>query len=133
MEELALSKIQTKITSFLQKSYPLTEKGMQEANKNFTEIILQAAKCSLKIVSRTKTKRPMNIKKRWFNKECDTAQKLMRNMSNIKHRNPNDQSIRDAYYQSTKNFQNICKQQKNIFWNKKIQDLEENCIKNCKY
>ena len=43
---------------------------------------------------------------------------------------PNDQSIRDAYYQSTKNFQDIFKQQKNIFWNKKIQDLEENCMNN---
>ena len=57
----------------------------------------------------------MNIKKRWFNKERDAARKLMRNMSNIKHRNPNDQSISDAYYQSTKNFQDICKQQKNFF------------------
>ena len=72
----------------------------------------------------------MNIKKRWFNKECNVARKLMRNMSNIKHRNPNDQSIRDAYYQSSKNFQDICKQQKDIFWNKKIQDLEENCMNN---
>ena len=54
----------------------------------------------------------------------------MRNISNIKHRNPNDQSIRDAYYQSSKNFQDICKQQKIIFWNKKIQDLEENCMNN---
>ena len=72
----------------------------------------------------------MNIKKRWFNKKCDTALKLMRNMSNIKHRNPTDQSIMDAYYQSTKNFKDICKQLKNIFWNKKIQDLEENCMNN---
>ena len=72
MEELASSKIQTKITSFLQQLYPLTEKGMQEANKNLTEIILQAAKYSLKTVSRKKTKRPMNITKRWFNKECET-------------------------------------------------------------
>ena len=53
----------------------------------------------------------------------------MRNMSNIKQRNPSDQSIRDAYYQSTKKFQ-ICKQQKNIFLNKKIQDLEEHCMNN---
>ena len=56
LEELASSKIQTKITSFLQQSYPLTEKGMQEANKNFTEIILQATKYSLKTVSRQKQK-----------------------------------------------------------------------------
>ena len=54
LEELASSKIQTKIPSFLQQSYPLTEKGMQEANENFTEIILQAANCSLKTVSRKK-------------------------------------------------------------------------------
>ena len=98
LQELGSSKIQTKITSFLQQSYTLTEKGMQEANKNFSEIILQAAKYSLKTVSRKKTKRSMNIKKRCFNKECNVARKLMRNMSNIKHRNPNDQSIRDAYY-----------------------------------
>ena len=97
---------------------------MQEANKNFSEIILQAAKYSLKTVSRKKPKRSMNIKKRRFNKKCNGARKLMRNMSNINHRNPNNQSIRDAYYQSSKNFQDICKQQKNIFWNKKIQDLE---------
>ena len=51
MEELASPKIQTKVTSFFQKSYPLTEKGMQEANKTFTEIILQAAKYTLKTVS----------------------------------------------------------------------------------
>ena len=44
LQELASSNIQTKITSFLQQSYTLTEKGMQEANKNFSEIILQAAK-----------------------------------------------------------------------------------------
>ena len=62
----------------------------------------------------------MNIKKRRFNKERDAARKLMQNMLNIKHRNPNDQGIRDAYYQSTKKFQDICKQQKNIFWNRKI-------------
>ena len=52
----------------------------------------------------------MNVKKRWFNKECNVARKLMRNMSNSKHRNPNDQSIGDAYCQSSKNFQDICKQ-----------------------
>ena len=51
LEELASSKIQTKITT---QSYSLTEKGMQEANKNFTQIILQAAKCSLTTVSRKK-------------------------------------------------------------------------------
>ena len=104
---------------------------MKEGNKNFTEIILQAAKCSLKTVSRKRqTKRPMNIKNMWFNKECDAARKLMRNMWNVKHRNPNDPSIRDAYYQGTKKFQDVCKQQKNIFWNKKIQDLEGNYMNN---
>ena len=54
----------------------------------------------------------------------------MQNMLNIIHRNPNDQSIRGAYYQSTKKFQDICKQQKNIFLNNKIQDLEGNYMNN---
>ena len=57
LQKLASSKIQTKITSFLQHSYTLTKKGMQEANKNFSEIILQAAKYSLKTVSRKKNKK----------------------------------------------------------------------------
>ena len=56
-EELASSKIQTKIASFLQQSYALTEKGMQEADKNFPEIISQAAKYSLKTVPRKKTQK----------------------------------------------------------------------------
>ena len=57
LQELASSKIQTKITSFLQQLYTLTKKAMQEANKNFSEIILQAAKYSLKTVSRKKNQK----------------------------------------------------------------------------
>ena len=64
LQELASSNIQTKITSFLQQSYTLTEKGMQEANKNFSEVILQAAKYSLKTVSRKEKQKDQRISRK---------------------------------------------------------------------
>ena len=85
---------------------------------------------SLSTIKRKFLKKSVNIKKRWFNKECEIARKILRKSANQKHRNPENKNLRIAHSQSIKEFKIICKTQKGLFSDKKIQNLKLNCKDN---
>ena len=130
LKALGTKDIQLKIRNFIDHQYLLTEKGLQDANKDFSDIIISAAKMSLSTIKRKFIKKSVNIKKRWFNKEREITRKILRKSANQKHRNPENKNLRVAHSQSIKEFKMICKTQRCLFWDKKIENLKLNCKDN---
>lgn len=124
-------KVKSLINKFISKDFS-KENGMsiEEATTDVQSIFLTASSMSLtmgKVKSKKKIRRICN--KKWFDFECRTARKELRQLSNQKHSNPSDPYIRELYQYKLKNFKKLLKVKKYNFKNDKLLELQMNSNK----
>ena len=88
----------------------------RNATNQFTNIMTEEAKRSLKYSSQNKCKRKP-ITKKWFDYDSKTLRSSLKKLSNKKHHNPLDTEIRKEYHDQNKTFK---KQQ---FFDSKVNEL----------
>ena len=72
---LCSSSIQTKITKFSETIFPSDQAGVNQANNLLSEIFISAAEKSFHNTNGKFRRKTKNVKKKWFNGECDSARK----------------------------------------------------------
>ena len=87
-------------------NFDLSRTDVENATNQFTNIMTEAAKRSLKLSSQKKSKRKP-ITKKWFDYDCKTLRSSLKKLSNKKHRNPLDTELRKEYHVQNKTFKNL--------------------------
>ena len=96
---------------FESKRFDLSTTDVETATNQFTNIMSEAAKRSLKLSSQKKSKRKP-ITKKWFDYDCKTLRSSLKKLSNKKHRNPLDTELRKEYHVQNKTFKKLIKHKK---------------------
>ena len=88
--------IQSLLDNFLDNTFHCNSEGVNLAVENLNSIFdLSASLSNLKISNRKPKK--MNNNDKWFDEECKNLRKKLRNLSNQKHRDPENLSLRLHY------------------------------------
>ena len=114
----------SKIGNFTSAIFPENREGIEQANKILTDIICGTAKVSLptKGIKKYKTHKP----KKWFNKDCQKARKLLKQAANKANMLPSEPCQTKEKTVKLKEFKKICKIQQKKFWDNRIYELNEN-------
>ena len=100
--------IQSLITNFLKEDFIESEEGINKAVSQVTGIILKASKTSLKL---KRIKRRIKLRKvsdkKWFDKDCKMKRSTLRKLSNQKHRDPLNISIRESYHITLREYKQL--------------------------
>ena len=94
----------------------------RNATNQFTNIMTEEAKRSLKYSSQNKCKRKP-ITKKWFDYDSKTLRSSLKKLSNKKHHNPLDTEIRKEYHDQNKTFKKLIKHKKQQFFDSKVNEL----------
>ena len=91
-------------------------------------LILKASTClklKKKIVSRNVySKKPkINKNTRWYDLECNSIKKRLRNLANILNKNPNDQVARSNWFKIKKEYRRTIRNKKQLFEQESIDKL----------
>ena len=65
-----------------------------------------------------------SFNKKWFDKECRLKRHELRKLSNLKHRDPLNITLREKYYIVLKQYKNVPKQKRKEYYHTKISELE---------
>ena len=72
-----------------------------------------------------KTRNIMKKNKLWFDQDCDKLEKDISVLSVKKSESPLDNEVREKFNSKMKEFRNLCHQKRELFWNKKIEGLND--------
>ena len=118
---LKSDRISLMISNFLNTEFEKSENGIEEANKAFTEILVSSAKMSLSYKRFSNNKRTIN--KKWFNKECRSISKKFCIASNLRNKNPGNESLKTKCCRLLKEYQSTYKANKKRFFQNQVNTL----------
>ena len=115
------------ITEFLSCDFPSNKLGASTGLSKFENIFITAAKQSLRLkVWKPRFKNDRNIlKNKWFDKECNQKRVQLRRLSNAKHRDPLNLSIRMEYHTCLKEYKVLLNHKKDLSQLKTLEQLEK--------
>ncbi len=117
------STIKLLLDKFIINTYPQNKVGINLALKDITDIFHQSASmCNLKKSSKRK---PKNTNEKWFDDECKRIRTTVRNLSNKKHRDPDNQELRLQYHEALKVYKQTLKAKKEEHTEQLFQTMEE--------
>ena len=103
--------IQPLLDNFLDKMFHCNSEGVNLEVEHLNSIFnLSASLANLNISSRQTKK--MNKNDNWFDEECKNLIKKLRDLSNQKHRDPENLSLRLHYDESLKQYRNTLRKKK---------------------
>lgn len=114
---------QSLLDSFLAQIYPQNNEGVEccliHINHIFDHLALSSnLKC--------KTEQPKKTnRERWFDSDCKSIRKILRNISNQKHRNPDSLELRLSYCETLKQYKNTLRTKKDQYIQNQLQLIEE--------
>ena len=76
-------------------------------------------------VSNSQTKNKNNFNDMWFDDKCKKTRKTLRNLSNQKHRDPDNNNIRLHYYETLKYYINTIRRKRDQHARNQINQSEE--------
>ena len=120
--------VEDMIYSFLFTKFENSRENINSAAEKITEILLTAAKRSLKKVKHSTTKKSKiknSNKNKWFDKDCKKLRKELRLSSNNKHRNPANQEIRTQYLNTLQKYKSLLRHKKNDHMNAQLKEMED--------
>ena len=120
-----LNEIQSQILLFENSIFEENDKGIDHATTQFTQILDEVSKRSLKLTCQKNSKNNHTSKK-WFDQECRTFRKYLKQISNKKHKHPHDTNLRNDYHQQNKTFKKLLRNKKQKFLDSKIDELISN-------
>ena len=92
------------------------------ATQQFTDLLNEISLHSLKLNKPGKNNKKKHSE-RWFHNECFTLRRILMELSNKKHNNPLDETIRHNYHATRKNYKKLIKSKKIKLLNSKINNL----------
>ena len=92
-------------------------------------ILISTAKRCLKIKTAKKRRCKISSNKKWFDKECRYKRHELRKLSNQKHRDPLNNTLREEFHNVLKQYKNLLKHKRNECYSNKICELE-NTVEN---
>ena len=107
---------------FEQTHFDHNQDGVDLATQIFTDLLNEISLRSLKLNCQKKARKKQYSKK-WFDQECFQLRKTLARLSNKKHRNPFDESLRQDYHKVRKKFKKLIKFKKTKLLNSKIDNL----------
>ena len=121
--------IQSLLDNFLGKTFHCNSEGVNLAVENLNSIFdLSASLSNLKISNRKPKK--INNNDKWFDEECKNLRKKLRNLSNQKHRDPENLSLRLHYGESLKQYRNTLRKKKEQYVGNQLLVTEESIDSN---
>ena len=81
-------------------------------------------------VSNSQSRNKNNINDKWFDDECKNTRKTLRNLSNQKHRDPDNNNIRLHYYETLKQYRNTIRRKRDQHARNQINQIEESIDSN---
>ena len=110
---------QNKINEFLNKNFSYDINGVNECIIDFQNIFIDASKRSLKLKKKKKIYKITNVaNKKWFDKECRFKRHELRKLANLKHKDPANLEIRNAYAANLKIYKRTLENKKKEFQQK---------------
>ena len=118
---LKSDRISLVISNFLSTEFEKSENGIEEANKAFTDILVSSAKMSLSYKRFSNNK--CSINKKWFNKKCRSIRKELPKASNLRNKNPGNESLKTECCRLLKEYQTTCKANQKRFFQNQVNKL----------
>ena len=122
LDALNLDDFQSRLLLFEETYFDSTCEGINLGTKQFTDLLNETSLRSLKLICPKKARKKQHSKK-WFDKECFLLRRSLTKLSNMQHKNPFDQNLRQEYHKARKNFKKVIKFKKTKLLNSKIDNL----------
>ncbi len=112
MNTIESSEIQSLLHSFQIQEYPKNQFGINQAVKDINYIFYKTAQRSDMTILKPKKKKLDTD--RWFDLDCKTLRKKLRNLSNQKHRQPENQDLRLHYCEALRQYKATLRRKKSF-------------------
>lgn len=118
--------VQSLLDQFLGENFQCNSEDVNRAVEQLNHIFdLSASLANLKATNRNARKTKNNNNDKWFDNECKNLRKQLRNLSNQKHRDPDNQNIRIHYGETLKQYKNTVKNKRDQHIRNQLHAIEE--------
>ena len=118
-----------KITNFINTQFENSMSGVNLAVNEINSILHIAS--SMADLQRNKRKQVKRLEKeKWFDFECQSFRKELRNLSNLKHRQPENEDLRIKYCETLKQYKHLIQIKRQNHTNKTLRDIEDSIKQN---
>ena len=123
-QQLLSVETQSKLNQLINSPSIPSKEEVNNYTSKFQDIILNAAKKSLRI-KKTKYRHKISnvLNKKWFDKECRLKRHSVRKLANLKHRDPLNTNIRNEYHNALRIYKETLK--KKLFQKEQLNKLEK--------
>lgn len=112
------------LEKFILNTYSQNKLGINLALSDITKIFHQSASmCNLK--NKSSKRKPKNTKEMWFDSECKNIRTTVRNLSNQKHRDPDNEELRHQYHEALRLYKQTLRVKKEEHTEQLFQAMEE--------
>uniref|UniRef100_A0A3B1JC70 ribonuclease H n=1 Tax=Astyanax mexicanus TaxID=7994 RepID=A0A3B1JC70_ASTMX len=116
--------VSNKITNFINTDFENNKQSVNHAVSEINSIFHIAS--SMAELQKIKRKPGKKMKKeKWYDYECQSIRKELRKLSNLKHRQPEDQDLRKKYFDTLKQYKHSIRTKKLNYTNKTLRDIED--------
>ena len=118
------NRIQSALNTFITKTHPQNQEGVNMAVRDLNNIFDDLAT----LANLKKPQKPQNRNhkdEKWFDLECKRLRRSFRNLSNQKHREPDNQQIRNKYLQTLKQYRHTIKLKKTQHTKQQLTEMED--------
>ena len=116
--------VQSLLDKFLKNTFQDTSESVNSAVENLNNIFDVTASLANLKPSQRKTKNKDNTDK-WYDNDCKNLRTKLRNLSNQKHREPDNQNTRQQYCETLKQYKNTVRRKRNLHIRSQLQDIED--------
>lgn len=126
IETLNSNEMMNSIQFFNNSQYQNNKDGVNSATQNINCIFQKAAsKANLRKPKQCNIRsKNQNVSDKWFDNECKTIRKHLRQMSNKKHKQQNNPELRYEYFETLKQYKQTLKCKKLNYTNKTLDEIE---------
>ncbi len=115
--------IQSRLHSFQTQAYPKNQFGINQEVQDLNNILYKTAQKSNLTTVKPKKKRLDTDK--WFDLDCKALRKNLRNLSNQKHRQPDNPDLRLHYCEALKQYKATLRRKKAQFLQNQFEEIEK--------
>lgn len=112
-----------KIANFINSKFEPDKNSVNEAVQNFNNILIEAAKQSLKL-KKCYTRSKKRTHQKWFNLDCKQAKMQMQYVASYFNKFPNNRKIRECFYKTKNCYRKVIKTSKKQFKENMLKQIE---------
>ena len=116
--------VQSQLDQFLETIFQENNESVNKAVESLNKIFESTASlANLKVSNRKARKNVENDK--WYDNDCKNLRKKLRQLSNQKHRDPENQNTRIHYGETLKQYKNTIREKRNQHTRNQLQEIED--------